>query len=62
MYNWKLQTRSVAICSMSIVLVESYVRLATPLAIIVLWDFTKMKVVVLGVANNHDKADNVVNG
>ena len=46
---------------MSIVLVVSYMRLATPLATIVSWDFTKMKVVVLGVAKNHHSADIVVN-
>ena len=40
----------------------SYLRLATPLAPIVSWDFTKMKVVVVGVAKNKEKADNVYNG
>ena len=62
MYNWKLQSRSVAICSMSIVLVVSYVRLASHLARIGSLDFTKMKVVVVRVAKGKEKADNVDNG
>lgn len=47
---------------MSIVLVVSYVRLASHLARIGSLDFTKMKVVVVRVAKGKEKADNVDNG
>ena len=47
---------------MSIIFVVSYVRLATRLAPVASWDFTKMKVVVVRVAKSKEKADNVDNG